>query len=70
MSGWTIVMALLSDGKSRHSQTRSSRSAAVSLDFEGAWRSKHVQLMPSQRDLGFQLRLRPEGRGQNVEEQP
>ena len=38
VSGWTIVMALVSDGNSRHSQTKSSRSAAVSLGFEGACR--------------------------------
>src|ERR1700716_3034159 len=38
--------------------------------LRGSLSTKHVQLMPQQRDLGFQLRLRPEGRGQNVEEQP
>jgi hypothetical protein len=31
---------------------------------------KHGQLMPQQRDLGFQLRLRPERRGQGMDEQP
>jgi hypothetical protein len=31
---------------------------------------KHIQLMPQHCDLGFQLRLRPEGRNQHVEKQP
>ena len=31
---------------------------------------KHIQLMPQHCDLGFQLRLRPEGRSQHVEKQP
>ena len=30
---------------------------------------KHVQLVPQQRDLGSQLRLRPKGRSQRVQEQ-
>jgi hypothetical protein len=59
-------MALLSDGNSRHSQTNSSRSAAVSLGLEEACRRKHVQLMPEHGDLGFQLRLRPQRCGQGV----
>lgn len=33
-----MVMAVLSDGNSRHSQTKSNRSAAVSRGFEGACR--------------------------------
>jgi hypothetical protein len=36
----------------------------------GSLSAKHVQLMPQHRNLGLQLRLRPERRGQHVHKQP
>ena len=36
----------------------------------GSLAPQHIQLMPQQGDLGFQPRLRPEGRSQYVDQQP
>jgi hypothetical protein len=36
VAGWTIVTAFNTDGNRRYSHTKSSRSATVSLGFEGA----------------------------------
>jgi Mg-chelatase subunit ChlD len=50
VSGRTIVMVLLSDGNSRHSQTNSSRSAAVSLGLEEACRCHSIVISASNCD--------------------
>jgi len=69
VSGWMIVMALMTEGNHRYCWMKNKRSSFVSRTRPCSLLPQHDQLLSERRVLGFKLALRLEWRGQDIQDE-